>query len=114
MNWNNVDLKDGSSERDSNLIDGLTFDTLLLEIHCNIKEIDIKTVSEQFEEGLRGRVREAQEVFKSNLNNIVKQAKKERARKWNYIWLIKIIGLMAYGVPVRSGAMLSQSGVMAA
>ena len=81
MNWNNVDLKDGSSERDSNLIDGLTFDTLLLEIHCNIKEIDIKTVSEQFEEDLRGRVREAQEVFKSNLNNIVKQAKEERARK---------------------------------
>ena len=81
MNWNNVDLKDGSSERDSNLIDGLTFDALLLEIHCNIKEINEDTVKQQFMEDLNNRVQEAWDVFKVNLNNIVKQAKKERARK---------------------------------
>ena len=81
MNWNNVDLKDGSHERDSNLIDGLTFDTLLLEIHCNIKEINEDTVKQQFMEDLNNRVQEAWDVFEVNLNNIVKQAKEERARK---------------------------------
>ena len=81
MNWNNVDLKDGSSERDSNLIDGLTFDTLLLEIHCNIKDINEDTVRAQFTEDLIGRMAEARSIFETNLNNIVKQAKEERARK---------------------------------
>jgi len=81
MNWNNLDLKDGSHERDSNLIDGLTFDTLLLEIHCNIKDINVHTVRHQFDEDLQGRIDEARTIFETNLLNIVKQAKKERARK---------------------------------
>ena len=81
MNWNNVNLSEESSERESNLIDPLTFDTLLLEIHCNIKDINPETVKQQFKEDLNNRVQEAWDVFNSNLNNIVKQAKKERARK---------------------------------
>ena len=81
MNWNNIDLKDGSHERDANLIDPLTFDTLLMEINCNIKEINQETVKQQFKEDLNSRVQEAWSTFDSNLNNIVKQAKKERAQK---------------------------------
>ena len=89
MNWNNIDLKDGSHERDANLIDPLTFDTLLLEINCNIKEINFKTVKFQFIKDMQYRLEEAQSIFNSNLNNIVKQALKERAQKWNYITIPK-------------------------
>ena len=78
MNWNNVNLSEDSSEREANLIDGLTFDCLLLEIHCNIKDINPETVRKQFNEDLNERILEAQSIFESNLNNIVKQAKKER------------------------------------
>ena len=79
MDWNNVNLT--NHERESNLIEGLTFDILLLEINCNIKDINEQTVTEQFEEDLKGRVREARSIFKSNLKNIVKEAKRERAKK---------------------------------
>ena len=81
MNWNNIDLKDGSHERDANLIDPLTFDTLLLEINCNIKDINSETIKQQFEDDLACIVDDAKLVFNDNLNNIVKQAKKERAQK---------------------------------
>ena len=81
MNWNNINLSEESHERDSNLIDGLTFDTLLLEIHCNIKEINRFTVRAQFIEDLKSRTEEANNIFEANLDNIIKQAKKERARK---------------------------------
>lgn len=79
MNWNNVNLSEDSSEREANLIDGLTFDTLLLEIHCNIKDINAETITKQFNDDLNSRIEEAKSIFNSNLNNILKQAKKERA-----------------------------------
>ena len=81
MNWDNLDLTEDSHERDANLIDGLTFDTLLLEINCNIKEINPEAVMNQFYDDLNSRVEEAKSVFVDNLTNIVKQAKKERAGK---------------------------------
>lgn len=81
MDWNNIDLT--SHERESNLIDPLTFDGLLLEIACNIKTEDLNEVEirKQFETDLQNRVREARDIFNSNLTNIVNQAKAERAKK---------------------------------
>jgi len=81
MNWNNVDLKDGSHERDSNLIDEFTFESLFTMIDCNCSEINQETVKKEFYEFLNDKIEETKSVFESNLNNIVKQAKKERARK---------------------------------
>jgi len=81
MNWDNLDLTENSHERDANLIDGLTFDTLLLEISCNINEITLFSVRAQFIEDLNQRADEANSIFEANIDNIVKQAKKERARK---------------------------------
>ena len=81
MNWDNLDLTENSHERDARLIDGLTFDALLLEINCNIKEINEKTVKFQFIKDMQYRLEEAQSIFNANLTNIVKQAKKERNRK---------------------------------
>ena len=80
MNYNNLDLT-RNYERDVNIIDPLDFDTLLLEIQCNIKDINPETVTKQFNEDLQSRIEEAKSIFNANLNNIVKQAKKERQQK---------------------------------
>ena len=76
VDWNNVDLN--SHEVDLYLIDPLTFETLLLEINCNIRDINPATVTAQFEEDLQSRIEESRSVFKANLNNIVKKALKNR------------------------------------
>lgn len=77
MNWKNVNLKDGY-EREQNILDGYNFDGLLLEIHCNLKEINRETVEKQFLEGLNFRIESAKEIFYNNIDNIVAQAKKEK------------------------------------
>ena len=77
MNWNKIDLN-SPSERSQDLIDGLSFATLMLEIECNLPTIDEKTVTSQFELDLQIRIEEARDIFAHNLKNIVKQAKKER------------------------------------
>lgn len=79
MDWNNVDLN--GHERDSYLIDPLTFETLLLEINCNLPEINKETVTKQFEEDLQSRIKEARGVFRANLSNIVNKALEERNEK---------------------------------
>jgi hypothetical protein len=73
MNWKNIDL-DSSYERAQNIIDPLNFDTLLMEINCNLKKIDRDTVRKQFDEDLKNRIISAREVFNDNLDNIVKEA----------------------------------------
>lgn len=73
MNWKNFDLK-SSYERDQNIIEPLSFNTLLLEVSSNIKNINKKTVIEQFELDLRLRIESAREVFEDNLDNIVADA----------------------------------------
>ena len=78
MDWNNVDLTD-SYERDQTILDPYSFDALLLEISCNLKEINEKTVTAQFNETLNDRIMEAKEIFAANLKNIVNQARKERS-----------------------------------
>lgn len=77
MNWNNIDLTSGY-ERDQNILDGYSFDTLLLEVSCNVKDINAQSVHEQFEKSLKNNIDSAREVFAANLKNIVLQAKKER------------------------------------
>lgn len=44
MNWKNVNL-DSSYETAQAIIDPLDFDTLLLEINCNLREINKQTNS---------------------------------------------------------------------
>ena len=78
MNWHKIDLN-SPSERSQDLIDGLSFAALMLEIECNLPTIDEKTVTSQFEADLQIRIEEARDIFAHNLKNIVKQAKKKRA-----------------------------------
>lgn len=80
MNWKNIDLN-SPSERQLNIIDPLTFDILLLEISCNLPEINEATIRAQFEEDLKSRIQSAKEVFNDNLKNILKDALKYRNSK---------------------------------
>jgi len=75
MNWNNVNLKD-AYERDQNILDGYSFDILLLEISTNIKntEINEATIRAHFEKELKIKIQSAREVFRANLQNILKEA----------------------------------------
>jgi hypothetical protein len=75
MNWNNVNLKD-AYERDQNILDGHSFDILLLEIATNIKntEINEATITAHFEDQLTIRIQSARDVFRANLQNILKEA----------------------------------------
>lgn len=70
MDWTNVNLK-SNYERAQNIIDPLNFDTLLLEISCNIKNINKDTIKKQFETDLKNRINSAREIFNNNLNNIL-------------------------------------------
>ena len=73
MNWKNVDLK-SAYERSQDILDGYSFDTLLLEISCNLAEINEETITKQFNEALQNKITSAREVFKNNLKNILKEA----------------------------------------
>ena len=76
MDWNNVNLKD-AYERDQNILDGYDFDTLLLEISTNIRSEDINeaTITANFEQELKNKMYWARDIFKNNLQNILKEAK---------------------------------------
>lgn len=80
MDWNNVDLT-SDYERDQDFLTGYSFDTLLLEISCNLRDIDEKTVRNHCYNELNNRIREAKEIFEANLSNIIKDAKKYRNMK---------------------------------
>lgn len=77
MNWENVNMK-SSYERAQNIIDPLTFDTLLLEINCNLRDINKETVLKQFETDLQSSIECAREVMRNNLDNIIKEAQEYR------------------------------------
>lgn len=77
MDWNNINLKD-NYERNQNIIDPLSFDTLLLEISCNVREINKENVLKQFETDLKSRIESAREIMLSNLDNIIKDAQEYR------------------------------------
>jgi len=78
MDWNNVDLS-SPSERDANILDPLSFDILLLEVSCNVREINEQTVRAQFMESLNSKIESAKEVFEANIKNITKEAVRYRA-----------------------------------
>ena len=80
MNWKNVNLK-SPYERSRNLLEPYTFDTLLLEISCNLREITTETVRAQALESITAKYEEALSILNDNLNNITSQAKAERKNK---------------------------------
>ena len=77
MDWNNINLQ-SNYERNQNILDPLSFETLLLEIQCNVKEINEESIKKQFEDDLKSKIQSAKEIFNSNLKNILEEAKRER------------------------------------
>jgi hypothetical protein len=75
--WNSIDMN-SPSQTGLELIDSLTFDTLLMEIGCNCPEINVETVTKQFEEDLQSRVRSAREVFLANRAGLIRKANQVR------------------------------------
>ena len=78
MDYSNIDFN-SDHERNSNLLDGYDFETLFLEISCNLTEINEETVKKQFYESLNSKIQSAKDIFNANLKNIVKYAQEERA-----------------------------------
>lgn len=76
MNWNNINLN--SHEISANILDAYNFETLLLEIECNVREINEYTIRKQFQETMESKVRSAYEVFEANFENILIKALEER------------------------------------
>ena len=79
MNWEKIDLN-SNYERNLNLLENYTFDTFLLEIYTNIREEDLNEteLKKHFEKEIQNKVREAKEIFESNLTNLLNYAKNER------------------------------------
>lgn len=79
MDYKNINLED-SYEREKAILDSYNMDDLLLEISCNFRKeaITPDNVRQHIKEVLDLRYWEALEIFEDNLNNICKQAIKER------------------------------------
>ena len=78
MDYLNIDFN-SDHERNSNILDGYDFETLFLEISCNLTEINEETVKRQFHESLNYKIQSAKDIFNANLKNIVKYAQEEIA-----------------------------------
>lgn len=78
MNWKNVNLN-SPYESSQDMLDGYDFDTLLLEVSCNLTEITPETVRKQALESIKGKYQTALEILEDNLQNITNAALKYRA-----------------------------------
>lgn len=71
--WSNIDLN-SEYEKSLPIVDSYTFNDLILEVHCNIENINEETIMRQFEDALQSRIYSAREVMRENIKNIKKHA----------------------------------------
>ena len=72
INWKNVDLTSGYN-RSQNILEGYTFDDLLLEVHCNLGDRANSTnVRKHAQDVLKAKYEESLEIMYNNLENITK------------------------------------------
>ena len=62
MNWKNVNLNN-NYESDQNILDPISFNILLLEIECNLKDVNETTIEKHFKQKLQSNIVSAIEVF---------------------------------------------------
>lgn len=67
-------------DRYDNLLDGFTFDDLILAAHCNCREITPEAVLREAREILDSRMQDYRFLLENNLNEIIAEAKKGRAQ----------------------------------
>lgn len=80
MNWKNVNLDD-AYEAGRNLLENYTFETLLLEVHCNLKteQLNATEIKTHARKMLFDKYQESLEILNDNIDNIVTKANKDRA-----------------------------------
>lgn len=77
MDWKNVNLED-NYERNKNLLENYTFETLLLEVSANLGTRATKeSIKRQALESIKAKYNEALQVLEDNLDNITEHALKE-------------------------------------
>lgn len=77
MDWNNIDTK-SNYQMSQAIFDAYIFDTLMLEVSCNVQVINQDTVRAQALESLRSKYESALEVLEANLDALTKQAIADR------------------------------------
>ena len=65
MDYLNINFS-SDDERNFNILDGYDFETLFLEISCNLTEINEETVKQQFYESLNSKIQSAKDIFNAN------------------------------------------------
>jgi len=78
MNWNNINLK-SPFESSQAILDPYDCDTILLEVACNVKEINKETVKAQAMASIKVKYDTAIEILNANLDNLTAEAIRERA-----------------------------------
>lgn len=61
-----------------NLLDEVTFDQLILSVHCNCREITKETVRKEWIEIINERLSDARFLFENNIDKIIEEANKRR------------------------------------
>jgi len=61
-----------------NLLDGITFDDVILAVHCNCHVISRETVTKQFFGILEQRLLDMNELLNRNIDKIAEEARKGR------------------------------------
>lgn len=64
--------------KQDNLLDDITFDDIILAVHCNCKEITPEAVRKEFKEFLEMRMADTEFLLENNIAEIIAEAKKGR------------------------------------
>lgn len=78
MNWNNIDLN-STYERSQPILDPYDCETLLLEVSCNLKDINRDTLKAQAMLSLEIKYKTAIDILNANLDNLTAEALRQRA-----------------------------------
>ena len=65
-------------DRQDNLLDGISFDELILTVHCNCKEITPEGIEKELDKILEIRLQDMKHLLEKNLHEIIREAKKGR------------------------------------
>lgn len=63
---------------EDNLLDGFTFQSIILAVHCNCREITTEAIKKEVEELLELRLEDMRELLERNIDVIAKKAKEGR------------------------------------
>lgn len=65
-------------DRNDNLLDSISFDELILTVHCNCQEITQEVVEKELNRILEIRMQDMKYLLEKNIDEIITEAKKGR------------------------------------